>query len=166
MKVKQLSLTALIAALYAALVVVLAPISFGPIQLRIADSLIPTSAILGWPAIFGVALGAIIGNTYFFISPIDIIFGALANFLAGYILFRYRVHFYLAAIAASIILGFIVGGYLWLFFPPPDIFGLSAPVAMIISITFSSLIAVSIIGVTLVEVLRRSGFIKQIESLG
>ncbi len=58
MNTRELTLTAVFAALYAAIVIVLAPISFGPVQLRLADVLIPFSALFGIPAIFGVTLGA------------------------------------------------------------------------------------------------------------
>jgi uncharacterized membrane protein len=51
MKTKEISLIAVIAALYAAMVIVLAPISFGPVQLRLADVLIPLAAIFGLPAV-------------------------------------------------------------------------------------------------------------------
>ena len=83
MKTKEISLIAVIAALYATMVIVLAPMSFGPVQLRFADVLIPLAAILGLPAVYGVALGAFVANAYWFMSPIDVVFGALANLVAG-----------------------------------------------------------------------------------
>ncbi|MBS7619040.1 QueT transporter family protein [Candidatus Bathyarchaeota archaeon] len=55
MKVRQTSLLSVISALYAALVIVFAPISYRLIQLRIADCLIPLSAVFGWPAVFSVS---------------------------------------------------------------------------------------------------------------
>ena len=119
MNTRELSMTAIVAALYAALVIVFAPISFGPIQLRIADCLIPISALLGFPAVAGVGLGALIGNMYWFLSPIDVIFGSIANLIAGFIILKFRKRLFLACITASLIIGIIVGGYLWLFFPPP-----------------------------------------------
>ncbi|HDD72186.1 MAG TPA: QueT transporter family protein, partial [Candidatus Bathyarchaeota archaeon] len=39
MDIRDIALTAVIAALYASLVVFLAPISYGPVQLRVADCL-------------------------------------------------------------------------------------------------------------------------------
>ena len=66
MKTKEISLIAVIAALYAAMVIVLAPISFGPVQLRLADILIPLAAIFGLPAVYGVTLGAFVANAYWF----------------------------------------------------------------------------------------------------
>jgi uncharacterized membrane protein len=170
MDTREITLAAVIAALYAALVIVLAPISFGPIQLRVADCLIPLAALLGWPAIFGVSLGAFIGNAYFmsFTGLIDVIFGALANVIAATIIFRLRDRLIAACLAGSVAIGAIVGGYLWIYFPPPEIMGLNLPawLAMMISVALSSVVAVSIIGYILVQSLRASGFKAIAESQG
>jgi uncharacterized membrane protein len=164
MNTRQISLLAVIAALYAATVIILAPISFGPIQLRLADCLIPLSALLGPPAVLGVALGALVANTYWFLSPIDVVFGAAANLVAGYIMYRFKDRLVPASVAASLVIGVVVGGYLWLFFPPPSILGLQLPawLAMMVSITLSSLVAVSVLGVALVKALERSEYVKQL----
>jgi len=163
-KTRDISLSAVIAALYAALVIILAPISFGPIQLRVADCLIPLSALLGPPCVIGVALGAFVGNAYWFLSPIDVVLGALANLAASYVVYRYRERLVAASAAASLIIGVVVGGYLWLFFPPPSILGLQLPVwlAMMTSITLSSLVAVGVLGLGLVRLLEESEYIKQL----
>ena len=170
MDTREITLAAVIAALYAALVIVLAPISFGPIQLRVADCLIPLAALLGWPAILGVSLGAFIGNAYFmsFTGLIDVIFGALANVIAATIIFRLRERLIPACLAGSVAIGVIVGGYLWIYFPPPEIMGLNLPawLAMMISVALSSVVAVSIIGYILVQSLRASGFKAIAESQG
>jgi len=164
MNTRQISLSAVVAALYAATVIILAPISFGPIQLRLADCLIPLSALLGPPAVLGVALGALVANTYWFLSPIDVVLGAAANLAAGYIIYRFKDRLVPASVAASLIIGVVVGGYLWLFFPPPSILGLQLPawLAMMVSITLSSLVAVTVLGVALVKALERSGYVKQL----
>ncbi len=168
MRIVDISLAAILAALYATLVIVLAPISFGPVQLRVADCLIPLAALLGWPAAVGVSLGALIGNLYFFLGPMDVIFGALANLLAGMLIWKMKRNLLVACAAASLVIGVVVGGYLWLFFPPPDIFGFSLPIwlAMMVSISLSSLIAVSVLGYGLVRSLEASGLKKLLESRG
>jgi hypothetical protein len=114
--------------------------------------------------VIGVALGAFIGNAYWFLSPIDVVLGALANLVASYIVYRYKERLVVASMVASVIIGVVVGGYLWFFFPPPSIFGLQLPIwlAMIISITLSSLIAVVILGLGLLRLLEGSEYIKQL----
>jgi uncharacterized membrane protein len=162
MNTKLISLSAVIAALYAALVIILAPISYGPVQLRVADCLIPLSALFGLPAVIGVTLGAFVSG--WFLNPLDMVLGSVANLVASYIIFRFRNRVVAATMLASLVIGVIVGGYLWLFFPPPSILGLQLPfwLAMIISITLSSFIAVTVLGLTLLKVLSRSRYIKQL----
>ncbi len=166
MKTKEISLIAVIAALYAAMVIVLAPISFGPVQLRLADVLIPLAAILGLPAVYGVTLGAFVANAYWFMSPIDVVFGALANLVAGYIIYRYKDNLVPASAIASVVIGIMVGGYLWMFFPPPSILGLQLPawLGMIISVSLSSLVAVAFLGVALVKLLQQSKYLEQLNA--
>jgi uncharacterized membrane protein len=163
---RDLTLTVVIGSLYTVMVIALAPISYGPIQLRMADTLIPLSAIFGWPAIIGVSLGCFIGNAYYWLGVYDVVFGSVANLIAAILIFQLRKKPLLACIMGSLPIGLIVGGYLWIFFPPPDIFGLNLPMwlAMMISITISTLISIAVIGYTLLKVLTRSKVINYLKS--
>ena len=166
MNTREISLIAIIAALYAAIVILLAPISFGPIQLRVADALIPLAALFGLPAVYGVSLGALVANAYWFLSPIDIVLGAVANLIAGYIIYRYKNKLVSASLAASLVIGLIVGGYLWLFFPSPSILGLQLPawLGMMISITLSSILAIVVIGLALLKLLESYEYLDQFKA--
>jgi hypothetical protein len=168
LKTSDLSLTVTFAALYSVLVIILGPISFGPIQLRVADCLIPLAALFGWPVVVGVTIGCFLGNAYFWLGPQDVILGPIANLIAATIVFQLRQRQLPACITAALPIGLIVGGYLWLFFPPPGIFGLSMPVwgAMIVSITISSLVAIAVIGYALLKILSRPKMINPLKSLG
>jgi uncharacterized membrane protein len=167
LNVREVSLTAVVAALYAALVIVLAPISYPPIQLRVADCLIPLAALLGWPVVFGVSLGALVGNAYYFLGPLDVVLGPLANLLAAVLILRLRARLLPACLAGSLVIGFVVGGYLWVFIPPPDV-GIVLPIwaVSIMSLTLSSIITVAVMGYALVSALRSSGFSRLLESRG
>ena len=160
MKVREISLLAIIAALYSTLVIVLAPISFGPVQLRLADCLIPLSAILGWPAVFGVALGALISNAYYWLGPLDVVLGPVANLVAASLILLLRRRLFTACLAGSIAVGVIVGSYLWVYFPPPEFGVVSLPLwaGMVLSITISSIIAIAVIGYALLKALVSYGF--------
>ena len=168
MKTVDLSLAVIFASLYVIILIALAPISFGPVQLRIADCIIPLAALFGWPVIAGVTIGCFIGNAYYWLGPIDVILGSIANLIAAVLIFKLRKRQLSACIAGSFPIGIIVGSYIWLFFPPPDIFGLSIPMwsASIISITISSLVAMAVIGYTLLKTLRRPEVIKLFKSYG
>jgi len=165
---RDLSLTVIFAGLYAIVVVVLAPISFGPVQLRVADCLIPLAALFGWPVVVGVTIGCFAGNAYYWLGPLDVFLGPLANFIAATVIILLRKRPLLACVVGALPIGVIVGSYLWLFFPPPDIFGLALPVwaAMIISISISSLIAMAGIGYSLLLILSRPSVIEPLKSRG
>ncbi len=164
---KSLSLAISFAALYAVLLILLAPISFGPVQLRVADVLIPLAALFGWPVVGGVTLGCLVGNTYFWLSPIDVLMGPIANFLAATTIFLLRKHRLFACTVGAFPIGVIVGGYLWLFFPPPEILSfLPLWGAMILSITISSIIALAGIGYVLVTTLSRLGVVATLKAHG
>jgi uncharacterized membrane protein len=112
--VLELSLAASFSALYAVAVVLLAPISYGVMQVRLADALIPLSMVFGLPAVYGVTLGNIIANLYGGYGPVDVMFGTVANLLASYVAFRFRSKPLLGCFAATMIVSLIVGGYLWI----------------------------------------------------
>jgi uncharacterized membrane protein len=168
MKTNEISLAIVFSSLYAVLIIILAPISYGPIQLRVADCLIPLAALFGWPVIAGVTVGCFIGNAYFWLGPQDVILGSIANLVAATIIFMLRKRQFLACVLGSLPIGVIVGSYLWMFFPPPEIFGLQLPVwsAMIVSITISSLIAIAGIGYVILKTLSNSSVTGALKSRG
>ena len=168
MKTNEISLAVVFSSLYAVLIIVLAPISYGPVQLRVADCLIPLAALFGWPAIAGVTVGCFFGNAYFWMGPQDVILGTIANLIAATIIFMLRKRQFLACVVGSLPIGVIVGSYLWMFFPPPEIFGLHLPIwgAMIASITISTLIAVVGLGYPILKTLSSSGVTRALKSRG
>lgn len=93
--VRKLALAAMIAAVYAALSLVLAPLSFGPVQIRIAEAL-TLLAIFFPEAIIGLTLGCFITNLFGnfmgvnIAGPIDIIVGTSATFFAAILSYRWR----------------------------------------------------------------------------
>lgn len=174
MDAKRVSLAAVSASLYAVLSIMLAPISFGPIQLRVADALLPLAALFGWPLVFGVTLGCLVGNAvggaiaFGTISPFDITFGPAANLIAASLIFYFRKRRLVGCVLGSIVIGFIVGGYLWTFIPPPESFGSMLPpwLAMILSIMVSSLVAIAVLGYLVLSVLSRPSFASALKSKG
>ncbi|MFP3985674.1 MAG: QueT transporter family protein [Candidatus Bathyarchaeia archaeon] len=171
---RDITLTAVFISLYFVInliqsVTVGNPVISGPVQLRVADCLIVLAALMGWPVAIGVTVGCVLTNAYAFISPVDVVFGPVANLIAASLVITLKKHELLACIAAAFPIGLIVGGgYLWWFFEPPDILGLGLPMwmAMMASITISSLIATAVIGYTLLKILGRSGIIEPLKSRG
>ena len=169
MKVKDLALATIFAALYAALVIALAGISFQLVQVRVADALIPLSIIFGWPAVIGVTAGCVISNV---VSPLpsvltDITFGAIANFFASLVAWRIgnwhrksAVHpgsfngfgdsasLFLGSLAAALVVTLVVGTYLAV------ITGMELWIWWL-GIGVGSLISICGIGFMLLEVLKK-----------
>ena len=83
-KVQWIAQGAVIAALYVALTTVFAPISFGPVQLRIAEALcimpLFTSA-----AVPGLFIGCLIGNLIGGGIVVDVVFGSLATLIGAWL---------------------------------------------------------------------------------
>ena len=79
---------AVVAALYTAISIVLAPISYGAVQLRVAEAL-TLLPVFGPEAVVGVTLGCLLTNILGS-SPIDAVFGTLATLLAALLTYLLR----------------------------------------------------------------------------
>ncbi|MCS7113601.1 MAG: QueT transporter family protein [Nitrososphaerota archaeon] len=149
---KKIGFIALISSLYAVLTIIPGYLSFGPIQFRVSDMLIPLSAIYGYPACIAVTIGCMVANAYYFVGWLDIIVGPIANLLSSLLIYHMRRYLLAATIISSFIIGFIVGSYLWIFFPPPALgIPLHPSVLIGISVSASSLVTVSGLGYILVK---------------
>ena len=103
-----LALAGLIAALYAALTLLFAPISFGPVQFRVSEAftLLP---ILFPQAIPGLTLGCLVANLIGSQTPWDVVFGTLATLLAALCTRALRKNIWLATLPPVVFNGLIVG---------------------------------------------------------
>ena len=82
MKLRYLVRAAVIGAVYAAITLALAPISYGPLQFRISEAL----CVLPWffpEAVPGLAVGCLLANLIGGTGLPDVIFGTLATLLAA-----------------------------------------------------------------------------------
>ena len=115
-KTRRLAACAVVAALYAALTILTASFSFGPLQLRLAESLcvLPLFApYLGW----GLVVGCLIANLFSTVSALDLIVGPLATALACILLTRRRRP-WVAILAPVLCNGALVGAMLsWVNLP-------------------------------------------------
>jgi uncharacterized membrane protein len=78
---------ALIAAIYVVLALAFAPISYGPMQIRIAE-ILTVLPYLTPAAIPGVFVGCLIANLYSDAGMLDVIFGSLATLIAAILTYR------------------------------------------------------------------------------
>ena len=139
---RSLCVSAVIGALYAAMTLLLAPISYGPIQLRLSEAMTLLPIVLP-QAIPGLFVGCLIANLYTGMLT-DIIFGSLATLLAAIGTYLLRKKPILAAACPVISNGVIVGMVLALSFNLP------------VALTMSE-VAIGEIGAVLVGMLILSG---------
>ncbi len=83
---------AVYAAMYAALALLFSPVSYGVIQLRVANVLIGLIPLIGWPAVLGQTLGVFIANQPAFGDPLGIIdlVNVVPSFVFALLLWRLR----------------------------------------------------------------------------
>ncbi|RZN61993.1 MAG: hypothetical protein DSO07_12450 [Thermoproteota archaeon] len=153
MRSRNVALTAIIAALYAVLVIVFAPISFLLFQVRIADMLIPLSLIYGVPASIGLSLGCLVANSFGGLGWVDVIGGSIANLMAGLIGYiagrgRGKLGRFFATVLQTAVVSIIVGTYL------SFLLGVRLEIS-ITGVLIGSLISINIMGFMLEEAIRR-----------
>jgi len=186
---RDLTLASVFAALYAVLVVAFAGNSFLPVQLRVADVLMPLVILFGWPVALGLGIGALVGNFagetllgfQFSSIAVDMIFGGITNLLAGIAawqigrrgwtrLGRNKVWF-LATSAETVIISLVVGSYLYIILGiPAEItfygFTFSGLLASIAGIAVGSIVAINILGYVLLLGLARPQTIRALKARG
>ena len=134
--------TAVFAALYAVGVLLLAPVSFQVFQVRIADALLPLAILFGWPAIIGLAMGALVANAFGGLGHVDVVAGSVANLVAGYVAWRVALNrgwwWVLVAVGLQVVIvTLIVWTYLsYLFAMPLEIGWLGVILGSIVAIGF------------------------------
>ena len=80
-KVKKLITAAIVGALYAALTMLLAPISYGPVQIRVSEVLCIMPFFLPYTS-WGLFIGCAIANLLSAAGILDVVFGSLATLIA------------------------------------------------------------------------------------
>ena len=112
MKVKSLAFGGMIAALYAAITVVLAPISYGPVQFRIAEAftLLPFYIPAAVPGLF---VGCLVANAASPGGALDMMVGSFATLTAAY-LSRRMPNLWLAALPPVLVNMLVIGTMLHL----------------------------------------------------
>ena len=111
---------AVIAALYAAITILLAPISYGMVQVRVSEALTVLPFIFP-ESVLGLFLGCLIANIYGGLGIIDIIFGSLATLMAAYLTAKMPAPFLaplppvlVNAVVVGFVLKYVLGAPLFL----------------------------------------------------
>lgn len=151
--VKRLVKTAIIAALYAVITLVLAPISYGPIQFRVSEIMV-LLAFFDPFYIVGLTLGCFIANILGPNGLADIIFGTLATFISVYavsITERFvknkKTSLIIASLWPTIFNGVIIGWMLNYIYQFPLVLSIG-------EVAIGEFVVVTIVGVPIVRLLQ------------
>lgn len=149
-KTRFITEAAVIAAMYAALTIIFAPISFGQngqIQVRVSEAL--TVLPMFTPAaIPGLFVGCLMANIYGGLGPIDMIFGSLATLIAA--LLSYKMpRKYLVPLPPVIVNGIIIGIELNYLYQVPLLISMA-------TVAFGELVACYGLGYPLILLLEKS----------
>jgi uncharacterized membrane protein len=155
LQTKEIALIALYAALYAVLVVEVPGLSYGPLNLRIADAMIGAVPLLGLAGVLGHTLGVFVGNMPSPFGVIDLL-NTIPSFVMAFVVYYvykrtkndYAVLGTFAAYSA--VLGVTVG---WMLSAPFNI-----PLPLSIAYVFAgNVIITTVVGWPLFKLLKKAG---------
>ena len=165
LSVRRLVRCAVIAAVYVVVCLVLAPFSYGAVQVRVAEALC-LLPVFGAEYIVGVTLGCFLANLLGS-TVVDVVFGTLATLLACLVTYKLRdIRVKGLAIPASlppvVFNMIIVGAFEITFF-----FSDGAPTAMLavfnaVTVGIDELISCTILGVALVKLIESNAGLNKI----
>lgn len=165
LSVRRLVRCAVIAAVYVVVCLVLAPFSYGAVQVRVAEALC-LLPVFGAEYIVGVTLGCFLANLLGS-TVVDVLFGTLATLLACLVTYKLRdIRVKGLAIPASlppvVFNMIIVGAFEITFF-----FSDGAPTAMLavfnaVTVGIGELISCTILGVALVKLIESNAGLNKI----
>jgi uncharacterized membrane protein len=148
---KTLFLTeaAMIAAIYTVLVLIFQPISFGPVQFRIAEML-TVLPFFTPAAIPGVSIGCFLSAVLTAADILDMIFGSLATLIAAILSYKLRRYKYLIPVPPIVVNAMIIPWVLkYAYFEEK-----SVPF-MVLTVGAGQLIVVGIIGMSFLLLLEK-----------
>ena len=145
---KRIVVTGVIAAIYTILTIILAPISYGPIQFRISEVMV-LLAFIDPIYIIGLTLGCFISNILGAFGILDIIFGTLATFMSCIAIYwtktiikNLKTALLIASIWPTIFNGLIIGWMLHITINVPMIITM-------LQVAVGEFVVVTIVGVPL-----------------
>ena len=150
--IRKLTLCAVIAALYAAITILTAPLSFGLVQFRLSEALVVLCAlepILG----VGITLGCFLANLFSTVTALDAVIGTLATALACLWTSKCK-KLWLLPIPNIVMNSVLVGGMLaFVLFPDNVLMGFCIAAAQV---GFGELMVMVVLGLPLYQFVRKS----------
>lgn len=147
----QLALTGVTAAVYMALTLIISPLAFGAVQVRLSEVMV----LLGWvnPTFMpGLVIGCALANAFSPLGIIDVVFGTLHTFCSLMMIKRTK-NMYVASLWPTVF-SFIIGFELYLVYDLPFI-------ASTLSVMVGEIISITILGNIIFTALRKNNHIME-----
>mgnify|MGYP000023759809 FL=1 len=145
----DIAYAAVIAAIYVVLTLIFAPISYGPVQVRVSEALC-VLPIFTPAAVPGIFIGCLLANAFGGAMIWDVVFGSLASLLAAYISYFFRDKKVLAYLSPIVINALVVPFVLKYAYGAEDMIWY-----MMITVGIGEVISVGILGSLLSIVLEK-----------
>ena len=146
---QKLAIGGVVAALYTALTLVFAPISFSQIQLRVSEAL-TLLPVLSGASVPGLFIGCLISNLITGQPWQDVVFGSLATLVAALLTRKFRKKIGLAALMPVLVNALVIGLMLYYVYGLP-------PFISILTVGAGELAVCFLLGIPLVGILRQRG---------
>lgn len=154
---RKLCLAAVMAAVYAAVTIATAPLSYGLVQFRLSEALVVLCTIEPFLAV-GITLGCFLANLFSTVTALDIIIGTLATALACLWTIRCKKAWFIP-LPNVLMNAVIVGGMLaFVLFPEQLAIGFVLSAAQV---GFGELVVMYGLGLPLLLFARRTGFVER-----
>ena len=155
---KKLALNAILAALYAVITILTAPLSYGLANFRLSEALIVLCCFE--PSLSaGIILGCFLANLFSTVTALDIVVGTLATVIACALTSRCR-RLWLIPLSNVLVNGILVGGMLAaVLFPNQLVTGF---LLAFVQVSFGEAVVMYGLGVPLYLFLQRSGLIQKL----
>ena len=158
LKYRKLCICAVVAALYAAVTISTAPLSYGLIQFRLSEALVVLCSIepsLG----IGITLGCFLANLFSTVTALDLVIGTLATGLACLWTARCRRHWFIP-LPNILVNALLVGGMLAFVLFPHDL--LVGFLLAFLQVGFGEVVVMYALGLPLLLFARRTGFVERV----
>lgn len=158
MTVRQLCLCAVVAALYAAITIAAAPLSYGLSQFRLSEALVVLCVFEPYLGI-GITLGCFLANLFSTVTALDLVIGTLATALACLWTVRCK-RTWLIPLPNILVNAVLVGGMLAAVLFPNQL--LTGFLLAFLQVGFGEAVVMYGLGLPLLLFARRTGFVDKL----
>lgn len=144
---KKLTFNAVIAAVYASCTVLLAPIGYGVVQVRVAECLVVLPFLFPF-TMWGVTLGCVIANFFSPLGMIDVVLGSSITLIAAFLTSKIRNQY--LAVLPPIVLNALVLPLIWMYFGGETVYWIN-----VLSIALSQSVVLYALGIPLIYLAKK-----------